>query len=287
MSVSSMPESGVASPSTLPGRCERSRGRRERDTRRRRRRRRGAARSRRHPRWASTASRGAAARTRRRDASTSSAVTSLRNIAFGLCTPWRRFFTTTAARCVLREPVLAQQPLRAQREVRGRRREPGLLAPRLEERRADDALRHLLDAEHEHAVVLAGADRARRELQRGAAARAAGFDVDDRHAGARERAEHLVARRDPAVRGAAERGVERRVAGFGERGAHRVHAHVGVRQPVEPAERVDADAGDLDAVTRLTARTPTSTELRRAARRPTSASAGRTSSRAGRPRSAG
>ena len=70
-------------------------------------------------------------------------------------------------------PVLAQQPLRAQREVRGRRGEPGFLAPRLEERRADDALRHLLDAEHEHAVVLAGPDRARRELQRGAAARAA------------------------------------------------------------------------------------------------------------------
>ena len=62
---------------------------------------------------------------------------------------------------LLREPRLAQQPLRAQREVRRRRREPGLLAPRLEERRADDALGHLLDAEHEHAVVLAGADRAR------------------------------------------------------------------------------------------------------------------------------
>ena len=74
-----------------------------------------------------------------------------------------------------------------------------------------------------------------------------GLDVDDRHAGARERAEHLVAGRDAAVRGAAERGLERRIAGLGERGAHRVHAHVGVRRAVEAAERMDADAGDLDA----------------------------------------
>ena len=129
---------------------------------------------------------------------------------------------------LLGEPGLAQQPLRAQREVRGRRGEPGLLAPRLEERRADDALGHLLDAEHEHAVVLAGADRARRELQRGAAARAAGLDVDDRHAGAAR------ARRAPC--GPTRRRRTRcrrtrpgtRVAGLGERGAHRVHAHVGV-----------------------------------------------------------
>ena len=92
---------------------------------------------------------------------------------------------------------------------------------------------------------MTGADRAGGELERGAAAGAPGFDVDDRHAGARDRAEHLVAGRDPAVRRAAERGLERRVAGFGERGAHRVHAHVGVRRVVEAAERVDADAGDL------------------------------------------
>ena len=39
-----------------------------------------------------------------RDASTSSAVVSLRNIAFGLCTPCRRFFTTTDARCSLVTP---------------------------------------------------------------------------------------------------------------------------------------------------------------------------------------
>ena len=157
---------------------------------------------------------------------------------------------------VLGEPGFAQQPLGAQREVRGRRGEAGLLAPRLEERRADDALGHLLDAEHEHAVVLAGADRAGRELQRGAAARAAGLDVDDRHAGARERAEHLVAGGDAAVRGAAERGLER--AGCRPRPSAARTActpmSVTVRS-VEPAERMDADAGDLDR--RVTVRTPT------------------------------
>ena len=119
---------------------------------------------------------------------------------------------------------------------------PDFLAPRLEERRANDPLRHLLDAEDEHAVVLTGADRAGRELQRGAAARAAGFDVDDRAAGARERAEHLVAGGDTAVGRAAERGLERRVAGLGERVAHRDDTHVGVGRVGEAAERMDADA---------------------------------------------
>ena len=79
-----------------------------------------------------------------------------------------------------------------------------------------------------------------RELEGGAAARAAGLHVDDRHARARERAEHLVARRDAAVRRAAERGVEPGIAGLGQRGAHRVHAHGRVREPVEPPERMDA-----------------------------------------------
>ena len=148
---------------------------------------------------------------------------------------------------VLRQSVLAQQALRAQREVRRCGRESRFLAPRFEEGRADDALRHLLDAEHQHAVVLPGPDRARRELEGGTAARAARLDVDDRHARARDRAEDLVTGRDAAVRGAAERGLERRIAGLGERGAHRVHTHVGVRQRVEASEGMDADTGDLDA----------------------------------------
>ena len=242
MSRSSMPESGVASPSTLPGRCDRKRA--------------AASCTPPSPRCSTSAAapslgeqsihRCSGSHTTR-DASTSSAVTSLRNIAFGLCTPLRRFLTTTSARCSLVSPALAQQPLRAQREVRGRRREPGLFAPRLEERRADDALGHLLDAEHERAVVLAGPDRAGRELQRRAAARASGFDVDDRHAGERQRAEHLVSRRDPAVRGAAERGLERRVPGLGERRPHRVHAHVGRGLALEPPERMDARAGYANA----------------------------------------
>ena len=145
---------------------------------------------------------------------------------------------------LLREIRLAQQPLRAQREVSRRGGEPGLLAPRFEERRADDALRHLLDPENQHAVVLPGADRACRELQRRTAARAAGFDVDDRTSSQCERAEHLVSRRDAAVRGATERGLKLRVTGLGERGANSVDTHLGVRYAVEPPERVEADAGD-------------------------------------------
>ena len=39
----------------------------------------------------------------------------------------------------------------------------------------------------------------------------------------------------------------RGITGLGERGAHRVHAHVGVGDAVEPPERMDADPGDLDA----------------------------------------
>ncbi len=64
----------------------------------------------------------------------------------------------------------------------------------------------------------------------------------------RERAEHLVAGRDPGVRGAAERGLE--VAppdpGLGERGADRGHSHVGDGPVLEPAEGMDADPRDLD-----------------------------------------
>ena len=71
-----------------------------------------------------------------------------------------------------------------------------------------------------------------------------------------------------------------RIAGLGERGAHRVHAHVGVRAVLEPAERMDADAGDLDAVA-VTARTPTSRPPSSSARRRRASSAVRTSSRAG------
>ena len=88
---------------------------------------------------------------------------------------------TTAARSSLVRPRVAHQALGPQGEVGGRGGEPGLLLPGLEERRADHPLRHLLDAEDEHAFVLAGGDRAcAAELQRGAAAGAPGLDVDDR-----------------------------------------------------------------------------------------------------------
>ena len=211
MSESSIPDSGVASPSTLPGRCDRSRADASVIVSR--------------PASASRCSTTAAAPSfgehsiqrcsgsqTTRDASTSSRVTGLAEHRVGVVHAVAAVLHHDVGEMLLREPGFAQQALRPQGEVGRRGREAGLLAPGFEERRADDALGHLLHPEHEHAVVLAGADRAGRELQRGAAARAAGLDVDDRHAGARERAEHLVAGRDAAVGGAAERGLETRVA---------------------------------------------------------------------------
>jgi len=81
----------------------------------------------------------------------------------------------------------------------------------------------------------------------GAAARAPRLDVDDRHTGEPERAEHLVAGGDARVHGRAEGGLEPRVAGIGERTAHGGDGHVGDRDAVEAPERMDPDARDLDA----------------------------------------
>ena len=115
---------------------------------------------------------------------------------------------------------------------------------------------HLLHADHQHRVVLAGADRAGGQGQRGAAGRAPGLDVDDRDAGQGQRAEHTVAGGHAAVGGGAEGGPD---AGPGRRPASpsrrrparsRVAAtpmSVAV-QLAESPERVQPDAGDLDAV---------------------------------------
>ena len=227
---SSTPLIGVASPSTEPGRCERSAAAATTGAAGVLAARRGAATTAAAPSFGEHSMWRCSGSHTSRDASTSSVVVGLRNIAFGLSTPLARFFTTTRARCSLVTPDSRISRWRAEREVRGRRREPRLLAPRLEERRPDDALGHLLDAEHEHGVVLPGSDGAGREHQRGAAARAAGLDVDDRHAGQPERAEHLVPGRDARVHGRAERGLERR--GCPRRRARRCtarDAHVGDR----------------------------------------------------------
>ena len=132
MSVSSMPESGVASPSTLPGQVRTQPGRRERA-------RRALAPSSRCSTIAAAPSLGEHSIHRcsgshtSRDASTSSAVTSLRNIAFGLCTPLRRFFTTTSARCVLGEARL--RAAAAARAARSTRAWPRARPPRATARR--------------------------------------------------------------------------------------------------------------------------------------------------------
>ena len=157
---------------------------------------------------ASTASRGAAARTRPGWRARPRRSTGLRNMASSLATPAARFFTTTAARSSLVSPRSRSSRWARRAKYAGAGVSPACLLPRLEERRADHPLRHLLDAEHEHAVVLAAADRRRAERQRGRARRAAGLDVDDRAAGQRQRAEHAVPGGDAAVGGAAEGGAD-------------------------------------------------------------------------------
>src|SRR4051794_29821372 len=57
---------------------------------------------------------------------------------------------------LLCESGFSQETLRAQREVRRCGSEAAGFAPRLEERRPDDALGHLLHTEYERAVVLPG-----------------------------------------------------------------------------------------------------------------------------------
>ena len=226
-----------------------------------RRRRRAAARPRPRPRSASTACGGAAARTPARLASTVSAVVGDWYIASGLCAPWRAVLHHDRGEVVLGDPALAHQSLGAEREVRGGRGEAGFLAPRLEEARADDALGHLLHAEHEHGVVLPGADRAGREPERGAAARAAGLDVDDRDARCGPSAPSTLwpaATPEYAVPQNAAwkpgRSVWSMPASASAARTAATPMSVTVRS-VEPPERVHADAGDLRP--RVTVRTPT------------------------------
>src|SRR5262249_11677858 len=85
-----------------------------------------------------------------------------------------------------------------------------------------------------------------REHQRGTAARAPGLDVDDGDAGSADGPEHLVARRHARIRGPAEGGLEPGVARLAQRPADRRDAELGHGPVLEPAEGVDADAGDPD-----------------------------------------
>jgi hypothetical protein len=143
---------------------------------------------------------------------------------------------------------------------RWRRRQACLLLPRREERRADDALGHLLHAEHEHGVVLAGRDGARGHHDRRSAARAAGLDVDDRASGRPECVEDAVAGGHARVGSAAEGGLETMAVdtGVGQRGSHGSHAHLGNGLALEPAERMQADTCHFDGGHRRSlTRTPT------------------------------
>src|SRR5262245_31834605 len=140
------------------------------------------------------------------------------------------------------------QALRAECEVGRRRCEPRLLAPRLEEARADHAAGHLLDAEDEHRVVLSAGDLCRGQGKGRGATGAARLDVDDRHAGQPEGRQHLVAGGDASVDRAAEGGLEAAALdpGVAQRGPHRLHAERGETAVHEASERVQADTGDVD-----------------------------------------
>ena len=153
------------------------------------------------------------------------------------------------ARQVLERHVAVEhEPLRTQREVRRRRREAGFLAPGLEEARADHPARHLLEAEDEDGVGASAGHRARAERERRAAARAARLDVHDRYAREPERGEHLVPGRHTSVHGAAEGRLKPAAAeaGIAERRAHGLDAERREAEIRKPAERMEADAGDVD-----------------------------------------
>ena len=256
MSVSSMPESGVASPSTLPGRCERSRA--DASVHRRR-----LAVVARRSTTAAAPSLGEHSIQRcsgshtSRDASTSSAVTSLRNIAFGLCTPWRRFFTTTSARWSLVRPGSRSSRWARSAKYAGVAASPASSrhGSKNDERMMPFGIFSMPNTSTQSywpaRIAPAASCSAAPPLAQ------PGLDVDDRHAGARERAEHLVARRDarrtrcrrtrPGTRGlpasaSAARTACTPMSVFGD--------------AVEAAERMDADAGDLDRG-HARARTPT------------------------------
>ena len=142
---------------------------------------------------------------------------------------------------------VGHQALGPEGEVGGSGGEAGLFLPRGEERRADDPLRHLLDPEHEHRVVLAVGDGLGTELEGRAAAGTARLDVDDRCAGQGQRAEHAVARRHAAVGRPAVRGLEatRPEPRLGHRLADGGHPEVDQPEVVEPPERVHPHPGDL------------------------------------------
>ena len=104
MSVSSTPLIGVASPRTEPGRCERSTAVSRRT---------GAVDAAAPPRSTTAAAPSFGEQSMKRcsgsqttrEASTSSTEVSVRNMASGFATPWRRFFTTTAASCSFVTPA--------------------------------------------------------------------------------------------------------------------------------------------------------------------------------------
>ena len=183
-----------------------------------------------------------------RDPSTSSAVTSLRNIAFGLCTPVAPVLHHDAARSSLVRP-----DSRMSRCARSAKY-AGVAASPASSRHGSKKLDRMMpfgifsmpntstQSYWPARIAPAASWSAAAPLAHPASMSTIGMPVSA------SVAEHLVAGGDPGVRGAAERGLEVAApdAGLGERRAHRGDAHVGDGAVLEPAERMDADAGDLD-----------------------------------------
>jgi hypothetical protein len=171
-------------------------------------------------------------------------------MASGFDAPWRRFFTTTCARCSLVTPeVMARGAAPAGEE--GRRR--GQAASSCQGSKNDERMMPLgiFSVPKTSTVSYCPARMAAgRQHERGAPAGTAGLDVDDGHARHAETAQHLVAGRHAAVGRAAERGLEPTLADCPPHGArpHRHHAHVGGRDAFEAAEGMHPDAGDDDAL---------------------------------------
>ena len=183
-----------------------------------------------------------------REPSTASTVVSFWYMASGLAAPWRRFFTTTRARWSLVMPDVRQSRCARRPKKAGVEARPASSCQGSKKEERMMPLGHLLGAEDEHRVVLPGPDGRRRQHQRGAAAGAAGLDVEDGHARHAEAAEHLVARGHPAVGGAAEGRLEVALADarLAQRRPHGDDAHVGGGDAVEAAEGMQADTGHGD-----------------------------------------
>ena len=245
MSVSSTPLNGVASPRTEPGRCDRSAAAATFGA--------PPARSSRRSTTAAAPSFGEQSMWRwsgshtRRDASTSSTVVGLRNIAFGFSSPLVRFFTTTWASCSLVTP-----DSRISRCARNAKYAGVAASPACSRQgsKNDDRMMPLgifsipntsTVSYWPARIAPAASMSAAPPLAHPASTFTIGMPVRP------SAPSTLWPAATPEYTVAQNAAWKLGVARVGERGAHRGHAHLGDGHVLEPAERVQPGAGDRHA----------------------------------------